>query len=219
MKNGRRKFIKMAAVTPLLGTGSLVLLPTEAQAIWPLLGFIARVAVGGFIRRTVVSTITRGIGSSLVRGAASVGGRNLARQQLRRYITKKTVTQYGISIGGAISVSPDVYAMAKEHNADAIWVNSGYDNQFDVEFDNKTKSAGSGELSFFIKDVEKDQIREQINGGYFSISSEAKFRHNFEIADLPFTGVISILGESTNSNLNFVPSGNIIVASKGDVHF
>jgi hypothetical protein len=217
MKKSRREFIKIAALAPFGVAGSLILIPTEAEAFWPL--FLGRIILGGFARRTVTSTVARGLGSSLVRGSASIAGRNLARQQLRKYITKKTVTQYGISIGGAISISPDVYAMAKEHNAEAIWVNRGYDNQFGVEFNNETQSAGSGELSLFIKDVEKDQIREQINGGYFSISSKAKFEHSFKISDLPFTGVINILGQSTNDNLSFIPSGNIIVASQDNVHF
>lgn len=212
----RRQFIKIAALTPLCGAGNLILFPQEAEAFWPLL---ARIALGGFFRRTVASTVTRAVGGNLARQVALSSGRRLAVQGSRRYITKKVVTKYGISIGGALSISPDIYAMAKEHNAGAIWINRGHENLFDVEFNNDTDDYKAGQLSLFIKDIEKDKIREQIYGGYVSAPPSRKFVFPFEISELPFTGAINIVSETTDNNIACTPSDNIIVAREEDVRF
>lgn len=212
----RRKFIKLAVLTPLCATGSLILFPKEAEAFFPLL---ARIFLGGFVRRTVTKTVTRAVGGNLARKVALSSARSLVGQGSKRYITKKVVTRYGISMGGAVSISSDVYAMARECNAEAIWVNRGYDNLFNVEFNNKSKDYKGGNLSLLIKDVEKGVVKRKIYAGYLSAPPKKKFIFPFEISELPFTGIVNIEGRVIDENISCKPSGNIVIAREEDIRF
>jgi len=202
MPISRRKFIVAAMSGPLL-----LLAPVQqSQAFWPLL---LRVFVGGAVRRTVVSSVARSAVGAAARSGASAAVRRT---------TMKSVSSLGVKAGLVVSVSPNVFALAEEHNAEAIWVQNGYHNSFSAQLaNNSQENISSGDLYFSLEDVTHNTVEKEQYGGVLFASPGDQFRFSFEIAELPYPGVKRIVGRSTNPDIKCVPSGNIVVASSYDV--
>ena len=213
----RREFVRKGIALPLAINGTFLCLPKSANAYFPL---IARVMVGGFIRKPAVQSATRVIASRTPVSSKIASSGAIARQNgTRQFLNKRVRTSLGISAGLSVSVSPAVFALAQKHNAEAIWVKTGHANNFYMIFTNSSGQKIDGNLSLFIRDVERDEITTQLRAGTLSVPASSKTAFRFEIAELPYTGVIKIQADSTMNQLGIVDSGNIVIASASEVFF
>ncbi len=214
----KRGFLKTTVGASMLVSGG-ILVPSPVRAILPALvaGTLARFVVQGFVR----STITRSVGSAAIRGGVrqtlTQSSKRLATNGIRKRVTQKTVTEYGISLGTGVSISADVFALAKESNAAAIWVDREHDNHFDMEFTNSENRNSSGQLSLFVQDVATGQIIDQLYEAPIALIPTSSFKFSFTVSDLPYTGVVQLLAASTIAGLDCTPSENIVIAGADDV--
>jgi len=193
-------------------SGSILLLSPVQQtfAFWPLL---LRFVVGGAIR----STASRAVVSTAARAAAGTAARRGAAGAIVRRESMKRVASLKVSAGLVASVSPTVYALAEEHNAEAIWVQQGYDNEFEAVLGNDSHDPVASQLYVGIEDVPTGSIEREKHCGLLSAGPSDTFRFSFNIADLPYPGVKRITGRTTDPAIKCLPSGAIIVASQDDV--
>jgi hypothetical protein len=199
-KYSRRKFIKISGCT--IASGGLILLSPPAEAIWP---WILRFIFSAGVRTGARSIVRKGTVNTL-RGFAS-----------RRSF--KSTVNLGLTASLGFSVSPNVYAKAKEYDAEAIWINSGYSNNFQLALQNDSSERKQAQLSYLLRDVPSDKVVLERNCGVLSAGPNDSFGFSFEISELPFVGVKRLEAVSDNPELYKVPSGNIVIANSNEVSF
>lgn len=222
----RREFVKIVVVSPhLYGSGVLLLLSKPAEAFLPLL---TQFFVGGFVRGTVTrAVVTQGVRS------APLAVSSLARSQVARTVAatgareygKKTAikgsvaTQFGLSAGLSVSVSPNVLARAQEFAAEAIWMRTDVQNSFELEIRNVSDQVLVEKIAILLRDVEKDTITNLLYSGICTAQPNSVDRIPFSISELPYKGVVRLSAQSTASELSASPSGNIVVAERSEIEF
>jgi hypothetical protein len=222
----RREFVKIVVVSPhLYGSGVLMLLSDPAEAFFPL---ITQFIVGGFVRTTVTrAVVTQGVrsaplvASSLARGQ---GARAVTATGVREYGKKAAIkgsvaTQFGLSAGFSISVSPNVLAKAQEFSAEAIWMRTDVQNSFVLEVRNESDQVLVEKLAILLKNVEKNAITNQLFSGVCKAQPNSVFRKSFMVSELPYKGIVRLSAQSTASELSASPSGNIVVAERDEIEF
>lgn len=130
----------------------------------------------------------------------------------------KSVSSLEVSAGMVISISPEVYALAEEHKAEAIWVRAGYDNQFTAVLENGSPSHVSGQFHYGIEDVNTGRLEKERFCCLIHAGPGDKFEFSGQESDLPSPGVKRIIGRTDNPNIRCNSSGNIIVANPEDVY-
>lgn len=214
MSMTRRKLILAGASGSLLMLGGV----RPASAVWPV---FLRFVIGGAARRSA----GRAIASSAARGASSSAARRAAVGSAARTGAGTAVSRQSmmntaslnLARGIAVAVSPEVYALAQEHNAEAIWIQNGYQNEFEAVLSNTSSNRVASQLYIQVEDVITGHTEKQQHCGLLSAGSEDVFRFSFTIAELPYSGVKRIAGRLSDTSIRSQPSGNIVVASSGDV--
>ena len=192
----RRDFIKLTGCT--IASGGLILLSPPAEAVLPL---VLRFIFGMGVRTTVRRVPTRVL-------VGSATGKSY-----------KSVVSLGLTASVAFSVSPNVYAQAREYNAEAIWVNSGVKNNFQLAMQNNSNERKQAQLSYILRDVPSNRIELERNCGVLSVGPNDSFSFPFEISELPYVGVKKLEAISDSPGLHRTSSGNIIIADSKEVKF
>ncbi len=92
-------------------------------------------------------------------------------------------------------------------------------NNFDLSFRNMAEHTINGELALFLRNVETGRITNKIYAGELTALPSSNFTFGFQLDELPYTGVINLMAESTMPQLAAEESGNIIVTGVDDVYF
>lgn len=213
MKNiSRRDFIKVSCYS-LVGS-NLLFFSKPSNAILP---FIARFLLGR-VAKSALKSAAKKAGKRAVRGSSKTLSRASRNPTPRKIFPNfKSALDLGSIAVGIASLSPKVYADVKDYDCEAIWINSGQENDFILQVANSTDTRKHCSISYQIIDVKSGYIEMEEGLGTVSVEPFEDFVFPFEVSDLPFEGVKRLQGFSDSDTLTIEPSANIMVASPDEV--
>ncbi len=194
-KINRRQFVKMTS-TIILSNG-IALAPNQSDAF---LGVLFRFVFGG-VGRTVIRNSARKIIQN-----------NFVRNSFR--MNFKSLANLSIAGGSLALVSNEVYALAKQYNAQSVWVNNS-ENNFNLGYTNKSSEQIIANLGFEVIDSTTGNSIQKIGtNNHVVVDPGQSDSVSHIISDLPFQGVVRLNTLSDNPNFSGHTSGNIVVINE-----
>jgi hypothetical protein len=195
----RRKFIQISCYT-VAGSGLFVL----SQAKGALFPWIARFIFGNTIRRGAVRSVM-----------------NKGATEAIRRSTFKSISALDIALvsGSIISVSPNLFASIKNYEAETIWIQNNFNNNYFLSLKNDSNEKRSANFCHELRDIDTGRTEIEKPCGPLYVAPNDEFKFPFSISELPYLGAKRLYATTNSEDLIVQPSSPIIITTEDQVYF
>jgi hypothetical protein len=194
----RRKFIQLSCYT--VAGGGFFVLSQAKSAFFP---WAARFIFGNTVRRGAVR-------SAINKGAAKAVGRSAF----------KSISMLDLALvsGSIISVSPSLFASIRNYQAEALWIQNNFENNYYLLLKNHSNKKRSANFCHELRDIDTGKIEIEKPCGPLYAAPSDEFKFPFSISDLPYLGAKRLYATTDSEDLIVQPSNPIIITTEDQVY-